>query len=55
MSMECIEDFLKHNGFALDTYYHTNKRYCKEITDCQSLYVRIYSDANTIQSVEYEH
>ena len=27
----------------------------KEITDCQTLYVRIYSDVNTIQEVEYEH
>ena len=50
-----LEDFLKENGFEIDTYYETNKRYRKEITDCQSLYVRIYSDVNTLQEVEYEH
>lgn len=50
-----LEEYLKGNGFDLDTYYQTNKRYKKEITNCQFLYVRIYSDANTIQEVEYEH
>ena len=50
-----LEDFLKQNGFEIDTYYQTNKRYRKEITDCQTLYVRIYSDVNTLQEVEYEH
>ena len=50
-----LEEYLRNNGFELDTYYHTNKRYRKEITDCQTLYVRIYSDVNTIQEVEYEH
>ena len=50
-----IENFLKENDFQLDTYYKTNKRYRKEITDCQTLYVRIYSDANKIVDVEYEH
>lgn len=50
-----IENFLKENDFQLDTYYKTNKRYRKEITDCQTLYVRIYSDINKIVDVEYEH
>lgn len=50
-----LEEYFKGNGFELDTYYQTNKRYRKEITDCQTLYVRIYSDVNTIQEVEYEH
>jgi hypothetical protein len=50
-----LEEYLRNNGFELDTYYRTNKRYRKEITDCQTLYVRIYSDVNTIQEVEYEH
>lgn len=50
-----LEKYLKTNGFNLDTYYQTNKRYRKEITDCQTIYVRIYSDVNTIQDVEYEH
>jgi hypothetical protein len=50
-----LEEYLINNGFELYTYYHTNKRYRKEITDCQTLYVRIYSDVNTIQEVEYEH
>ena len=50
-----LEEFLKQNGFEIDTYYQTNKRYRKEITDCQTLYVRIYSDVNTLQEVEYEH
>ena len=50
-----IENFLKENNFQLDTYYKTNKRYRKEITDCQTLYVRIYSDVNKIVDVEYEH
>lgn len=49
-----IEDFLKNNGFELSTYYQTNKRYRKEITECQSLYVRIYSNVNRIQNVQYE-
>ena len=50
-----LEKYLKDNGFELYTYYQTNKKYRKEITDCQTLYVRIYSDVNTIQEVEYEH
>ena len=50
-----LEEYLRNNGFELDTFYQTNKRYRKEITDCQTLYVRIYSDVNTIQEVEYEH
>ena len=50
-----LEEYLISNGFELDTYYRTNKRYRKEITDCQTLYVRIYSDVNTIQEVEYEN
>jgi hypothetical protein len=50
-----LEEYLKENGFELNTYYQTNKLYRKEITDCQILYVRIYSDVNTIQEVEYEH
>jgi len=50
-----LENFLKENGFEIDTYHQTNKRFRKEITDCQTLYVRIYSDANTLQEVEYEH
>lgn len=49
-----LEDFLKNNGFELETYYSTNKRYRKEITEHQTLYVRIYSDVNKIQNVEYE-
>ena len=50
-----LEDFLKQNNFELDTYYETNKRYRKEITECQSLYVRIFSDVNKIVDVEYEN
>ncbi len=50
-----LEDFLKNHDFELDTYYDTNKKYRKEITDCQTLYVRIYSDVNKIVDVQYEH
>ena len=50
-----LEDLLKENGFEIDTYYQTNKQYRKDITDCQTLYVRIYSDVNTLKEVEYEH
>ena len=50
-----LEDYLNENGFVLHTYYQNNKLYRKEITDYQILYVRIYSDVNTIQEVEYEH
>lgn len=50
-----IEDFLIDNNFQLSSYYNTNKRYRKEITDFQNLYVRIYSDTNKIVDVEYEH
>jgi len=53
--MENIEKFLLDNNFELHTYFQTNKRYVKHITDCQNLYVRIYSDANKIIEVEYEH
>lgn len=49
-----LEQFLKDNGFQLDTYRANNKRYIKQITDCQNLYVRIYSDVNRIVDVEYE-
>jgi len=49
-----LEEFLKQNGFLLDTYYGDNKRYCKTITDCQNLYVRIFSNVNKIVNVEYE-
>lgn len=54
-SMVNLEDFLTENGFQLFTYYQTNKRYKKEITDCQNLYVRVYSDVNKIVEVVYEH
>lgn len=50
-----IEDFLLSNGFELDTYYQSAKNYCKKITDWQTLCVRIFSDVNTIERVEYEH
>jgi hypothetical protein len=50
-----IEDFLKDNNFQLDTYYGWNKRYVKEITEYQNLYVRIFSDINKIIDVEYEN
>jgi hypothetical protein len=50
-----LEDFLKDNGFQLHTYNGTNKRYVKEITDCQNLYVQIWSDVNKIVDVEYEN
>lgn len=50
-----LEDFLTENNFELDSYYGTNKRYRKEITDCQTLYVRIFSDVNKIADVEYEN
>jgi len=50
-----VEYFLEQNGFEVDSYYQTNKRYRKEITAYQTLYVRIYSDVNTLQEVEYEH
>jgi hypothetical protein len=50
-----LEQFLINNGFEIDTYYGTNKRYVKTITDYQNLYVRIYSDVNEIVDVEYEH
>jgi hypothetical protein len=50
-----IEDFLITNGFELDTYYQSNKNYCKKITDCQTLHVRVYSDVNTIEKVKYEY
>jgi len=50
-----LEEFLLSNNFKLDTYFQTNKRYRKEITDCQTLYVRIYSNTNKIIDVEYEH
>ena len=49
-----LEEFLLENNFELDTYYGTNKRYRKEITNCQTLYVRIFSDVNKILDVEYE-
>ena len=52
---ENLEKFLIDNGFKLDTYYDTNKRYIKEITDCQNLYVRIFSNVNKIVDVEYEN
>lgn len=50
-----LEEFLLENNFELDTYYGTNKRYRKEITDCQTLYVRIFSNVNKIADVEYEN
>lgn len=50
-----LEDYLKENGFELDTYYGDNKRYCKTITDYQNLYVRIFASVNKILEVEYEH
>ena len=49
-----LEEFLIENGFQLDTYYGTNKRYVKEITEYQNLYVRIFSNVNKIVDVEYE-
>lgn len=49
-----LEDYLKENGFELDTYYGDNKRYCKAITDCQNLYVRIFASVNKVVNVEYE-
>lgn len=52
--MENIEDFLVTSGFVLQAYYHTNKLYKKYITDYQILYVRIFSDVNTLQEVDYE-
>lgn len=52
--MENIEDFLVTSGFVLQAYYHTNKLYKKNITDYQILYVRIFSDVNTLQEVVYE-
>lgn len=53
--MKSIEEFLIKNEFELYTYYYTNKRYRKVITEHEILYVRIYSDVNTIQEVEYEN
>ena len=53
--MDSIEEFLIENGFEIHTRYKTNKRYYKCITDSQTLYVRIYSDSNTIEEVEYEN
>lgn len=50
-----LEEFLRENEFELNTYYETNKSYRKEITECQTLFVRIYSDVNKIVSVEYEN
>ena len=50
---ENIEGFLKRNGFRLETYYGTHKRYCKNIAELEKLYVRVYSDANKIAWVEY--
>lgn len=50
-----LEEFLRNNNFELDTYYHTNKRYMKRISEYQNLYVRIFSDINEIVSVEYEN
>ena len=50
-----LEVFLKENNFKLDTYYDTNKRYVKVITEFQNLYVRIFSDVNKIVDVEYEN
>lgn len=49
-----LEDILIANEFELDTYYGTNKRYLKQITDNQNLYVRIFSDTNEIVDIEYE-
>lgn len=50
-----IEDFLKNHNFDLETYYGPNKNYRKEITDCQTLYVRIETNVNKILDVTYEH
>ncbi len=50
-----IEDFLIKKGFELHTYNGANKRYYKEITEIDTIYVRIYSDANEIVEVEYEN
>ena len=50
-----LEEFLLENNFELDSYYGTNKRYRKEITECQTLYVRIFSNVNKIADVEYEN
>lgn len=52
--MRSVEKFLIASGFELETYYHTNKRYRKNIKDVGSLYVRIFSDTNKIIDVEYE-
>jgi hypothetical protein len=49
-----VEKFLIDNGFSLETYYETNKRYVKRINESQNLYVRIFSDKNEIVEVEYE-
>ena len=50
-----LEKFLLENGFELYTYYRTNKRYVKKITEKQNLCVRIYSDINKIIEVAYEN
>ena len=50
-----LEKFLLENGFELYTYYRTNKRYVKKITENQNLCVRIYSDINKIIEVAYEN
>ena len=50
-----LEIFLKENGFEFDTFYLTNKRYVKRVTENQNLYVRIYSDVNEITEVAYEN
>lgn len=54
METRNLEEFLLENGFILETYYHTNKRYVKEINEFNNLYVRIFSDINEIVDVEYE-
>ena len=53
--MQNLEAFLKNKGFERDTYYKTNARYLKKLTNQQNLYVRIFTDTNTLLDVEIEH
>lgn len=54
MSETNIEEFLKAKGFELESCYKENKRYRKNISRRHRLYVRIYSDSNSLEDVQYE-
>ena len=49
-----IVKYLESREFVLYTYSGENKRYRKDVNEKQSLYVRVYSEANELIDVEYE-